>query len=98
MSYKIYVTPIAQAHIQEAYSYYKNKASISVAKSFKKELGDAYKSLAVNPFYELRTQNFRAIPLKKFPYFIFYEVNENLKEVKIVAIFNTSQSTEKYPK
>lgn len=76
----------------------KTTVSIKVAQSFKNELGVAYKSLAINPFYELRTQNFRAIPLKKFPYFIFYEVDEQRKEVKIVAIFNTSQSTEKYPK
>jgi len=97
MNYKVKLVADAKNDFAEAHMYY-FKISPKVALKFKDEVKSAIEHLEKNPFYELRTRNFRAIPLKKFAYFIFYEVNENLKEVKIVAIFNTNRDTEKYPR
>ena len=98
MSYKIRVSPITQSHIENAFYYYKNKASLTVAINFKNSLAQVYKILLINPFFEIRAQNYRAIPLKNFPYIIFFEVDEAHMEVKVIAIFNTNRNTEKYPR
>lgn len=97
MNFKVYVTSDAQKQIEESFVFYKNRASNVVANKFKKELATSYKSLAINSFYEIRENIYRAIPLNKFPFLVFYEVDEVLKEVKVLAIFNTNQSESKYP-
>lgn len=97
MNFKVYVTSDAQKQIEESFVYYKNKVSTVVANKFKKEIAVSYRSLAINPFYKIRVNIYRAIPLNKFPFLVFYEVDEVLKEVKVLAIFNTNQSESKYP-
>ncbi len=96
MNYKIITTPIANEHTTETYFYY-NKISNKVSKSFLKEIKNTYKSLKINPFYQIRTEKYRAIPLSKFPFLIFFEVDETKKTIKVVALFNTHQNPENYP-
>jgi len=36
--------------------------------------------------------------LKKYPYLVFYKVDDTKREIIIKAIFNTNQDTSKYPK
>ena len=97
MNYKIIVEPEAQLDIENSFFYYKNKVSLQVAKQFIKAVQASYKTLKSNPFYEVRTKNFRAFPLKKFPFLIFFEVFEEIKTIKIISVFNTEQDQLKYP-
>lgn len=98
MNYKVIVSPLAQSQIDEHYIFYKNNVSKLVAQNFQKELSNSYKTLKSNPFFTIYNNLYRILPLNKFPYIIFYEVNEVQKIVKVVAIFNTNQNTVKYPK
>jgi hypothetical protein len=68
-----------------------------VAQMFSSDLDNAFKAPIQNPFYQIREKNFRALPLNKFPYLLFFEVLEEKKIVKIVGLFNTSQNPNKYP-
>jgi toxin ParE1/3/4 len=97
MNYKIIVEPQAQKDIEDAYLYYKQKVNTKVAKQFFADINHAYKNLKVNPFYQIRTKGYRALPLKKFPYIIFFTLLEDSKEIMILALFNTHQNPEKYP-
>lgn len=97
MNFKIIIEPQAQKDIEFAYLYYKQKVSVKVAKQFFSDLNHAYKNLKINPFYQIRLKNYRALPLKKFPYIIFFTILEDTKEIMILALFNTHQSPEKYP-
>ena len=97
MSFKIIVLDDAQLDIEQAYLFYKKHVSVSIAQLFKKDLQNAYKSLKVNPFYQFRDDKYRAMPLKKFPYLVFFDIEETSKEVKVIAVFNTNQNQEKYP-
>jgi len=97
MKYKIQVTPLAQSSIEENFLFYKNKVSKSIAKKFSIEISNSYKALSINPFYQFRVNQYRGYPLKKFPFILFFEINEDLKEVKIVAIFNTNRNSTNYP-
>ncbi len=35
--------------------------------------------------------------MKKFPFIVFYTIDEDLKIIVIKAVFHTSQNTDKYP-
>jgi plasmid stabilization system protein ParE len=96
MSYKIIVSPLAKEQTTKFYYYY-NKISNKVAKKFRDEVKQTTKGLRTNPFYQIRTKKYRAIPLKNFPFLLFFEVDESTKTIKIIALFNTHQDPEKYP-
>ena len=96
MSFKIIVSPIAQKDLETAYLYYKNEANIKIAKKFLKAIKDVYKTLKLNPFYQLKTKDYRAYPIKKFPYIIVFQIDENLSTIVILSVFNTYQNPIKY--
>ncbi|OVE58456.1 type II toxin-antitoxin system RelE/ParE family toxin [Chryseobacterium mucoviscidosis] len=96
MAFKILVSPIANNNIDDAIKYYKMQSQ-SAAKSFKKKLLDAYKSLQINPFFAVKYKDVRAIPLKKLPYLVLFDVYEKEKIVNILSVFCTHQNPEKYP-
>ena len=97
MTYNLIITPKAHSQIESHYIFYKNNVSKTVAQKFQKELLSSYKSLIINPFYKRYNDNYRVFPLSKFPFIIFYELDEIQKLIKIVAVFNTKQDTSKYP-
>lgn len=96
MVFKILVSPIATNNIDDAIKYYKVKSQ-TAAKSFRKKLFDAYKSLQTNPFFAVRYREVRAIPLKKLPYLVLFEIDEKENTVNILSVFCTHQNPEKYP-
>ena len=96
MAYTLIIEPSAQADIEEAYDYYFTKG-IHVAELLFEDLQHAYNVLAINPFFQIRTKNYRALPLKSFSYLFFFIIDEEKKHVKIIALFNTNQNTNKYP-
>lgn len=96
MIYKIVITPVAKQNIEDATAYYKNKVSTKVAKSFiddyKKTFQDIQKTLYFRCFFH----HFRGKPMKKFPFIVFYSIDEIHKIIFIKAVFHTSQDDQKY--
>ena len=78
-------------------AYYKEKDSLKVAQNFLKDYEKTLYKIKQNPYYQIYYKNFRGLPLKKFPYIVFYTIDENLKVITIKAIFHTSQNPGKYP-
>ncbi|KFE98448.1 plasmid stabilization system [Chryseobacterium formosense] len=87
---------IAEENIEEATEYYAN-ISLKVLKSFNKQLDLSISRIVTNPYFQKKYRDIRAFPLKKFPYIIFYEINEEEKMIYIVSVFCTHQNPEKYP-
>ena len=50
-----------------------------------------------NPFFQRYYKNFRGLPLKKYPYIIFFQVDENRKLISINAVFQGNQDIDKRP-
>jgi len=98
MSYKIILTPDAIKNIDDAIEYYKNFASIKVAKSFIDDYKTTFKDIQKTKYFQFFFQEFRGKPMKKFPFIVFYTIDESLKIIIIKAIFHTSQNPDKYPK
>ncbi len=96
MSYKLVILPRAQQEIIDAFDYY-DKISRTVLGAFNRDLEEVYQSLEHNPFYQLKYKNLRAIPFKKFPFIMFYSIEESEKIVYIYSVFHTSQNPKSYP-
>jgi plasmid stabilization system protein ParE len=95
--YTVEIALEVQLEIEKYYAWYLHRASLQVAENFIADLQNAYQALAINPFFQIRTKNFRALPLRNFPFLVFFAVDENSRTVSIVDIFNTHQDTTKYP-
>ena len=98
MSYKIVVTPKAVQQIDDAIDYYKNKVSVKIARLFIEDYKITFKEILTTRYFKLFFEGFRGKPMKKFPFIIFYTVDETKKVIIIKALFHTAQHPDKYPK
>ena len=95
MDFNLVISPLAELDITEAYKHYA-KISFDVLSHFDQQIEFAYRTLERNPFFKIRYKNIRGLPLKNFPYIIFFTLDEIHKTVEIRSVFNTHQSPEKY--
>lgn len=96
MIFEIFQYPEADQDILTAVNYYK-EISNSTASNFEKQLSKAYDLLERNPFFQIRYDDVRVLPLKKFPYIILFHIDEIKKIVFVISVFCTHQNPEKYP-
>ncbi|MFC0346035.1 type II toxin-antitoxin system RelE/ParE family toxin [Epilithonimonas hispanica] len=97
MAYKVKVSPNAKLDIREAVAYYKKKASVKVAQNFVTDYQATLKKILQNPFFQEYYKDFRGLPLKKYPYIIFYKIAEDKKLILVDAVFQANQDTSKRP-
>ena len=97
MLFTIVIEKRAIKDAQKAIDYY-DEELIGLGKKFNDSLDKHITTIAKNPFYQLRYKDYRALPIKKFPFLILFYINEPSKTVFITAIFHTKQNTKKLPK
>lgn len=97
MAYKILVSPRAQREIENAIEYYA-LYSTDAPLHFIAELKDAYHRLATNPFCRIRYKNVRALKLKRFPYSLYFIINEDKNIVRILSCFHDKRHPNKKPR
>ena len=93
MDFKIIVSKKAQNEIENAIEYY-SEINSKLALRFYNELVETYKKLELNPDYQIRHKNYRAIPLKVFPFFCSMFMMKRVKLLKFFLVF-TPQKTQK---
>ncbi|MBW1656382.1 type II toxin-antitoxin system RelE/ParE family toxin [Flavobacterium quisquiliarum] len=96
MIFNVVIEPRAILDIQEAIDYYESKR-IGLGEHFYEIVDEYLVILSKNPFFEIRYKDYRALPIRKFPFIIFYFIDEKIKTVYIMSVFNTSLSPSKYP-
>ncbi|TPG43831.1 type II toxin-antitoxin system RelE/ParE family toxin [Flavobacterium pectinovorum] len=89
--------PRALPDIQDAIDYYESK-QIGLGDYFYQVIDEHIDTLTLNPFFQVKYKDYHGIPTKKFPFIIFYFINEKLKTIYILSVFNTSLDPAKYPK
>ena len=87
MDFKIIVSKKAQDEIENANDYYA-EININLAFKFFSELTETYNKLELNPNYQIKHKNYRAIPLKIFPFLLLYIVDEDNKNRKDSFLFS----------
>jgi hypothetical protein len=96
MAYKISFSEIAVEHIEQAITYY-NETAPHATNKFKGQLNHALNVLEIWPFFQIKYEKIRALPLKSMPFIVMYSVDEKLRMVYVYAVFNTYQNPRKYP-
>ncbi|MCH8557033.1 MAG: type II toxin-antitoxin system RelE/ParE family toxin [Balneolia bacterium] len=97
MAFRIVVDPRAIDDIQQAIAFLDEKQP-GLGKRFDAELNKFVLRLGKNPFFRIRYDSVRCLPLQKFPYMIHFTVDETKKLVTIQAIFHTSRDPENLKK
>jgi hypothetical protein len=75
--YKIEITILAEDEYSSAYNYYEDQ-QFGLGEKFEKETEYVLDKLKVNPFlFQRKYKHYREAILKKFPYYIVYEIIDN---------------------
>lgn len=96
MAYKIIVSPRAQKEIEHAIDYYALYSSDAPLR-FLVFLEEAYHTLAINPFFGIRYKEIRALKIKKFPYSLYFIIDETRNTVRVLACFHNRRRPDKRP-
>jgi len=97
MTFKIRIEQEALADIQQAVTWY-NEQQAGLGHKFHDEVKASFKKLKINPFFQIRYDNVRCLPLRKFPYMIHFTIHEQDKLLIIWAIFNTGRNPDIWKK
>lgn len=97
MAYKVIVSARAQKEIENAIDFYL-LYSVDAPVNFVSALKIAYQSLEKDPHFRLRYKNVRALKLKKFPYSLYFVVNDEKRTVKVLSCFHTKRNPRKRPR
>jgi plasmid stabilization system protein ParE len=86
ISYEIFVQRDAEREVQEVFDYYEEKSE-GLGFEFLRSLDAALQSVKRNPLsYQTIYKESRRVLLRKFPYALFYVVEE--KRIVVIACFN----------
>jgi toxin ParE1/3/4 len=96
MAYRVTVAPRAQKEIEHAIDYY-SLYSTSAPGDFIKALQQAYQNLETNPYFRIYYKNIRGLRIKRFPYVLFFTVNEQNQHVRILSCFHSKRNPGKRP-
>lgn len=96
MAYRIIISPRAQQEIENAidfYALYSAKAPLS----FVTALSETYRVLEKNPNYRVRYKNVRAIKIRKFPYSLYFTINQDEKTIRVLSCFHNKRNPDRRP-
>jgi len=91
LKYKVLLEPEAIEDFQKAIDFYNAKRPMQGGK-FKKVVTQHLNTLKVNPFFAIRYDDIRCLPVKKYPYLIHFTILEDENKVEVHAISHTSQN------
>ncbi len=97
MAYTVSIDPRAIQDLQKAIHYYE-KQQRGLGEKFERAVSKHLATLQKNPFFQIRYDNVRCLPLKKYPYMIHFTVDEKNEEVIVRAAFNTARDPEIWKK
>lgn len=89
MKYKVVIQPEVFDDIQEGIDWYNSRQN-GLGKRFFSAVQQEFKTLRINPGFQVRYDEVKCLPVKKFPYMVHYYVNEQSKIVVIMGVINTN--------
>lgn len=92
-TFTLFVDPVAKADIQDGITYYNSKVK-GLGRKFHTEVTAAFNSIVQNPYFQVRYNDVRCLPLKKFPYMVHYQIHHELNAITVYAVIHTSLDPE----
>jgi plasmid stabilization system protein ParE len=94
MSYKIKLLPIVHTDLRKAKKWYYDKNE-TLAKEFKTEVNKEIDYIGEYPeHYQQKYKELRQSLVTRFPYAIFYLVEEEQKRIVVFGVLHTSRNPE----
>jgi plasmid stabilization system protein ParE len=94
MSYKIKLLPIVRTDLQKAKKWYREKSE-TLAQEFKTEVNKEIDYIGEYPeHYQRKYKELRQSLVTRFPYAIFYLVEEEQKQIVVFGVLHTSRNPE----
>ncbi len=94
MSYKVKLLPIVQAELREAKKWY-NEQRLSLGEEFKEEVNREIDYIGKHPkLYQCKFKDLRQSLVPRFPYAIFYMIEEKKSQVIVFGLLHTSRNPE----
>jgi len=97
MSYKVVIEPRAILDIQDSIDYYESKQK-GLGTYFYQVVEAHLETVSKSPFFQIRYKDYHGFPIRKFPYIVLFYIDEKLKTIYIMSVFNTNLNPKKYPK
>lgn len=95
MIYELEIKEEADFEITKGYLYYEGKR-IGLGEEFLKSVEYYLQRICENPkHFQIKKKNYREAYIRRFPYLIIYEIEENA--IIVYSVFNTPQNPEKKP-
>ena len=95
MRFKILFDPDSKRDIQAVILWY-NERKKGLGKDFYTFLRIEIERLRQNPYFQVRYDNVRCLPLRKYPFMIHFTIDQTNSIVIVRAVLNTSMSPEKW--
>jgi toxin ParE1/3/4 len=95
MAFTLVIDPRAIQDVQKAIDYYEEQQA-GLGKRFETTLNKHLLILEKNPYFRIRYDQVRCIPMKKFPYMVHFTVDEKQAVVTIMAVFHTALDSDKW--
>lgn len=93
-SFRIKLEPGAKKDIQKGIEYY-NETQKGLGRKFHAEVKNSIATIRKNPFYQVRYDVVRCLPLDTFPFMIHFTVDESDFTATIYGVINTSLDPDK---
>ena len=96
MSWAIKLLPLAQNDITETINWY-NEQKDGLGNAFFDALADSLNLLKIYPhLFQVRYKNIRQAPVKRFPFYIFYKLEEKSRLIVVLAVLHGSQNPKRW--
>ena len=95
----IQFSPEATDDLTEILGWYKEQPTLDLQKKFITAISTAFKILEKSPkSYALRFKNVRCAVVKKYPYLVYYWVDDTSLSINIIAILHQSRHPKNWKK
>ncbi len=94
MSYRVKLLPIVYKDLQKAKKWYQDKSE-ELAEDFKSSVNSEINYISQYPqHYQRKYKELRQSLVTRFPYAIFYKIEEAKKQVIVFGVLHTSRNPE----
>ncbi|GEM_PF-383308 len=98
MTLRLVITQEAKNDINQAANWHESQQK-GLGKKYLLSISDCVKFLLTNPFAFARIFfEIRKINTKKFPYSLYYQLNESLQEIVIFAVIHNNRGNDSWQK
>ncbi len=95
--YKIVIKPKAFTDIQEGISWY-NSCRKGLGIRFLNAIQEDFKVLRINPYFQVRYDEVRCLPVKTFPFMIHFIIEEDKHHIVVLGVISTFKNPDEWGK